>query len=132
MRMCVVSSIVVAATLAGSVLLTGAQAAEDVIATGTFAGASGHATSGGVSVVRTDAGAMVVFEQDFNHDGAPDPKVGFGRDGAYDAAAQLAPLGANTGGQSYPVPASVDPEKYNEVYIWCETYNVPLGVAKLK
>lgn len=65
-------------------------------------------------------------------DGAPDPKVGFGRDGAYDKTSQLAPLGAKKGHQTYQLPASVDPAKYNEVYIWCEQYSVPLGVAKLQ
>jgi hypothetical protein len=121
--------LVFAAVTAGS---AGAQAAEDVLASGTFAGASGHKTSGGVAVVRTDAGAMVVLQQDFSLDGAPDPKVGFGRDGAYDKKAQLAPLSANKGHQTYQLPASVDPANYNEVYIWCEQYSVPLGVAKLQ
>ena len=125
----VMASVVFAVVLASWGL---AQAADHVVASGTFAGASGHTTSGGVSVVRTDAGATVVLEQDFSLDSAPDPKVGFGRDGAYDTKAQLAPLGANKGQQTYPIPDSVDPEKYNEVYIWCEKYSVPLGVAKLK
>lgn len=129
MRTGMVALVVFAAVM---VSLAGAQAAGDVIASGAFAGASGHATSGGVSVVRTDAGAAVVLQQDFSLDGAPDPKVGFGRDGVYDTKAQLAPLGANKGRQTYPVPASVDPEKYNEVYIWCEKFSVPLGVAKLQ
>jgi hypothetical protein len=30
------------------------------------------------------------------------------------------------------VPAHVDPEAYNEFYVWCEQYNVPLGVADLE
>ncbi len=132
MRMRVMASVVFAAALASLMLVAGTQAADHLVAKGTFAGASGHKTSGGVSVVRTDAGAMVILEKDFSFDGAPDPKVGFGRDGAYDTASQLAPLGANKGHQSYPIPASIDPAKYNEVYIWCEKYSVPLGVAKLQ
>jgi hypothetical protein len=123
------ASLVFVVVMAG---VAGAQAAEDVLASGTFAGASGHKTSGGVAVVRTDAGAMVVLQEDFSLDGAPDPKVGFGRDGAYDKSSQLAPLGANKGHQTYQLPASVDPAKYNEVYIWCERFSVPLGVAKLQ
>ena len=132
MRKGLVTSVVFAVVLVSLALPTGAQAAEDVIARGSFAGASGHATSGSVSIVRTEAGAMVVLEQDFNFDGAPDPKVGFGRDGAYDARTQLGPLSANSGRQSYPIPASVDLTKYNEIYIWCKKYAVPLGVAKLQ
>ncbi len=131
MRMGVMVSVVFAAILASLPLMTGAQAASHALATGTFVGASGHATSGGVSIVQTDAGKMVVLEDDFSFDGAPDPKVGFGRDGVYDPASQLAPLDANKGRQTYSIPASVDLAKYNEVYIWCEKFNVPLGVAKL-
>ncbi len=132
MRRRVVTSIVFAAVMAILAPLSGVQAAEDVIARGTFTGASGHKTSGGVSLVRTDAGTKIVLEQDFSLDGAPDPRVGLGRDGAYDAKTQLAPLSANKGRQAYPIPASVDSAAYNEVYIWCEKYSVPLGVAKLK
>ena len=102
-----------------------------MIASGEFMGASKHVTSGGVTVVQTDAGAVVVLGDDFSLDGAPDPKVGFGKDGVYDSKAQLSHLGSNKGGQSYPIPASVDPSQYNEVYIWCEKFSVPLGVAKL-
>jgi len=133
MRTSLAAKTVVAAFLASLALAApfAALAAEKVLASGTFVGASDHATSGGVSVVQTDAGAMVVLEENFSHDGAPDPKVGFGKDGVYDAKSQLAPLAANTGRQTYPVPGAVDPAKYNEVYIWCEKYSVPLGVAKL-
>jgi len=132
MRRCAVALVALAATMVSLALLPGAQAAEDVIGRGTFTGASGHKTSGSVSLVRTDAGTKVVLEQDFSLDGAPDPRVGLGHDGAYDAKTQLAPLGANKGRQTYPIPTSVDPAAYNEVYIWCEKYSVPLGVAKLK
>ena len=132
MRMGVMVSIVFAAVLASLGMATGTQAAGHALATGTFVGASGHATSGSVSIVLNDAGTMVVLEQDFKFDGAPDPKVGFGRDGTYDKTSQLAPLSANEGRQTYSVPASIDLAKYNEVYIWCEKFSVPLGVAKLQ
>jgi Electron transfer DM13 len=132
MRIGAMVAVVFAVVTANLALLAGAQAADHVLATGVFASASGHATSGGVSIVRNDAGTFVVFDKDFNFDGAPDPKVGFGRDGAYDPASQLAPLSANKGPQNYPVPDSIDPTAYNEVYVWCEKYTVPLGVAKLK
>ncbi|MCB2136754.1 MAG: hypothetical protein KDE08_12555, partial [Rhodobacteraceae bacterium] len=69
-----------------SVLPGAASAATD----GQFSGANGHVTTGGVTVVKTaDGGAVVILDSDFNLDGAPDPHVGFGRDGAFDAAADL-------------------------------------------
>ncbi|WP_432612907.1 DM13 domain-containing protein, partial [Litoreibacter halocynthiae] len=35
------------------------------------------------------------------------------------------------GASTYKIPAGIDPDDYNEVWIWCEKFNVPLGVAKL-
>ena len=109
-----------------------APASAQTVGEGTFVGKSGHATSGGVTVNRTGQGYSVQLGADFNFDGAPDPKVGFGRGGAYDRASTLAPLASNSGAQSYTVPSSVDAEAYDEVYVWCEQYAVPLGVAKIK
>lgn len=106
--------------------------AGDVLSSGKFEGRSRHATTGGVTVRKSGTGAVVVLETDFSLDGAPDPKVGFGRDGKYDAAAKLDALKSNAGRQEYAVPAGIDSSRYNEVYIWCEKFNVPLGVARLK
>ncbi len=102
--------------------------AGDILAKGSFVGASDHETSGSVHVT---AGS-VDFQDDFSLDGAPDPKVGFGKDGTYDPATTLSALNANTGAQSYEVPDSIDLSQYNEVYVWCEKFAVPLGVAKLQ
>ena len=105
--------------------------AGEVVLRGQFEGRSSHATSGTATVETSAGGAMVVLGADFSLDGAPDPKVGFGRDGVYDPSAQLEALKSNTGRQEYRVPESIDPTRYNELYIWCERYKVPLGVAKL-
>ena len=106
--------------------------AGDVILRGQFEGRSNHETSGVAMVEKSATGAMVILGKDFKFDGAPDPKVGFGRDGVYDASAQLHELKSKVGRQEYTVPSSVDPTRYNELYIWCQRYNVPLGVARLK
>ena len=109
-----------------------AQADEEVVASGSFKGASSHETNGNVTIRKTDAGVVVVLEDNFDFDGAPDPKLGFGKDGKYDHATQFSHLGSNKGRQVYDVPASVDPEAYNQFYVWCEKYSVPLGIADLK
>ncbi len=102
--------------------------AGDILAKGSFVGASDHETSGSVHV--TDG--SVDFQDDFSLDGAPDPKVGFGKDGTYDPATTLSALNANSGAQSYALPEGIDLGQYNEVYVWCEKFAVPLGVAKLQ
>lgn len=100
--------------------------------TGIFTGASDHITTGGVIVVKTaDGGAFVILDSDFSLDGAPDPRVGFGRDGTYVDASDLGALQNIAGHQIYRVPASINVDDFNEVYIWCLQFGVPLGVADL-
>lgn len=96
---------------------------------GEFTGQSGHATSGSVEVVRTDAGWEVHLGADFSFDGAPDPRVGFGSGDGFAEGTDFERLRANSGTQVYQVPAGIDPAAHDAVYIWCRRYSVPLGVA---
>jgi len=101
-----------------------------VLAAGSFEGRNDHVVTGGVEVVEVDGRFVVNLGADFSLDGAPDPKVGLGKDG-YEKDTKAGNLKAATGASSYELPAGVDPQKYNEVYIWCEKFDVALGVAKL-
>ena len=49
----------------------------------------------------------------------------------YDPATLMGPLTSNTGASTYEVPAGINVDDYNEVWIWCDKFSVPLGVAKL-
>ena len=101
--------------------------------TGTFTGASEHITTGDVSIVTMPSGQkIVIFDANFSLDGAPDPRVGFGKDGVYSDASDLGPLTQKEGLQIYIVPASVNIDDFNELYVWCKKFAVPLGVAALK
>ncbi|MEL6586319.1 MAG: DM13 domain-containing protein [Pseudomonadota bacterium] len=93
---------------------------------GTFSGAARYGISGTAEV----AGNQVNLLDDFRFGNAPDPKVALGRDG-YDPKTLMGLLKNKNGSSSYSIPAGIDPSQYNEVWIWCERYNVPLGVAKL-
>ncbi len=97
---------------------------------GALAGESGHAATGTAQIVENGGTYYVTLAGDFTFDGAPDAKVALGHDG-YDKATLMGALKSNAGAQSYPIPAGIDPAAYNEVWIWCEQYNVPLGMAKL-
>lgn len=121
------------AVLTSATFLTPTTAiADDVSATGTFTGASDHITTGGVSIVKTaNGGAVVILDSDFSLDGAPDPRVGFGSDGTFVDASDLGALTNKEGLQVYIVPPSVNVDDFNEVYIWCKKFAVPLGVASL-
>lgn len=98
---------------------------------GSFTGASDHITTGKVKVVKDGDSYVVKLGKDFSLDGAPDPRVGFGKDGKYDPATDLGELRSKTGAQDYVIPAGTDISGHNEVYIWCRKFSVPLGVAKL-
>ena len=116
-------------------LIFGAEiaSADTVSGSGTFKGASKHITSGEVSVVKMSNGeAVIKLGDSFKFDGAPDPVVGMGKNGKYDASTNLGKLAKSSGQQNYVIPNSIDSSKYNEVYIWCKQYGVPLGVASLK
>jgi hypothetical protein len=93
---------------------------------GNFKGTNNHVTTGSVEVLKD----KVVLLDDFTFDGAPDPKVAFGKDG-YDSKTLMGLLKSNTGTSTYEIPAGINPDDYNEVWIWCEKFNVSLGVAKL-
>lgn len=97
---------------------------------GAFVGASNHVTRGTGGILIDGAERFVTLAEDFWFDGAPDPKVALGRDG-YDPTTLLGPLRANEGAQRYAIPARIDASAYTEVWIWCERFNVPLGVARL-
>lgn len=126
-----VLSAVLAIALAGFIAFA-STADAGAVASGTFTGASDHITTGAVEVIKNDDGShTVVLAADFSLDGAPDPRVGFGKNGKYDKATGMGLLKSLNGAQSFTVPAGVDPADYNEVYIWCLKFNVPLGVAAL-
>lgn len=114
----------VIALASGSVFAADAQ-------TGTFVGASDHITTGTVEVARDDQGYFVRLGSDFSLDGAPDPSVGFGNNGAFVEGTEIGQLRSLTGEQVYRVPASLNPSDFSEIYIWCGRFSVPLGVAEL-
>jgi hypothetical protein len=98
---------------------------------GSFGGVNGHQASGTVEVVKAAGGWEVHLKDNFTFDGAPDPWVGFGKSGSFAPATDFYRLRSNSGAQVYKVPADVDPAPYDEVYIWCRQYSVPLGVAQI-
>lgn len=117
-----------ALTLAASLLAAPALAGAGA---GSFTGLSNHVTRGDVEVVETASGWEIHLKESFWFDGAPDPRVGFGRDGSFVDPTDFEPLRQDAGAQVYKVPAEINPEDFNEVYIWCRRFSVPLGVAAI-
>lgn len=109
-----------------AIAATGAQAGG--AKNGTFTGKSNHVTTGSVEVKKEGGYYVITLSKDFFFDGAPDPWVGFGKNGKY--GAEVAVLKNDTGAQTYKIKADKAGD-FNEVYIWCKKFTVPLGLAKL-
>lgn len=99
-------------------------------ARGAFTGASNHVTTGHATIFTEGGKWFVRLDSDFAFDGAPDPHVALGHDG-YRADASLGLLKSNQGEGVYEIPHALDVADFNEVWIWCDQFSVPLGVAKL-
>ena len=126
----IVGSGVVAVLAIGAALCFKAETAADA-ASGVFQGAGGHKAAGHVEIVKDGAFTKVVFKDDFTLQSAPAPRLAWGKDG-YKRGTIFATLAQFKGAQEYVVPAGTDLSQYNEFWIWCEKFDVPLAVAKLK
>ena len=103
----------------------------DAVSKGNFEGRSKHVTSGQASIVKTATGYDLVLADNFFLDGAPSPVLGFGNNDAYDTSSTFSKLNKKEGGQTYTLPSGFTPGQYSQVFVWCEDFSVPLGVATL-
>lgn len=98
---------------------------------GSFIGLAKHSGFGTAKIISIADKKYVRFEDDFKVTNGPDLFVYFGKDGQYIESAQLGELKGNVGGQNYEVPANINPEDYNEVWVWCRAFSVPFAKAEL-
>ena len=104
--------------------------AAEVLRRGTFKGVEGHKSSGTVEIVKDGDVLKVVFKGDFVLRDAPDPKLAWGQSG-YKKGSIFGKLDKLKGEQEYIIPAGTDIGAYNELWLWCQLFNVGLAVAKL-
>lgn len=98
---------------------------------GVFLGEGGHKASGHVEIIKEGDVTKVVLKDDFTLQEAPAPRLAWGKDG-YKRGTIFATLAKFKGAQEYVVPVGTDLSQFNEVWIWCEKFDVPLASAKLK
>ena len=85
-------------------LAFGANAAVAETKTGSFHGTNNHVTTGDYTISKqADGSHIITLEDNFSLDGAPDPSVGFGKDGKYSKATYLGNLKQLKGKQSFVV-----------------------------
>lgn len=107
-----------------------AMSGAEVITSASFIGENGHEVSGGVEIVKQGAVHYLVLQDDFEFDGAPDPKLGFSQNGEFVEDSLFSGLNLDRGKQIYRLPADFDAATYDEVTVWCDKFDVSLAEAK--
>jgi hypothetical protein len=118
--------------IALSALSTIQPAVAEPLGSGAFSGASGHATSGSVTVTKLGGQYVIELGGDFVLDGAPDPYVSLGAGNKPVNGGLGAVLASNTGAARYVIDATPATDGATQVIIWCKKYAVPLGVAAIQ
>ncbi len=103
--------------------------------TGQLSGRKGYNVSGTVKVKKEGGKTLVVLEDDYIFDPAknpPDIKIAFGKNEKYASGSHIhRKLKVKKGAATFEVPANINTDNYNELYIYCEQFTVILAVAPL-
>ncbi|MEP5729234.1 MAG: DM13 domain-containing protein [Sulfitobacter sp.] len=103
--------------------------------TGQLSGRQGYKVSGTISVKKDGDTTQVILNDDYLFDPSknpPDIKIGFGNGEKYAKGSKIHDnLTVKKGAATFTVPASIDTDKFNEIYIYCEKFTVILAAAKL-
>ncbi len=106
---------------------------ESLSRSGTFRGLNGYSVEGTATIERTADESMVVFETDFRSQSGPGLFVYISPNATnVSGGVSLGELKAQSGAQSYPIPANVDPDEFDHVLIYCQPFRVPFGTANFQ
>jgi hypothetical protein len=92
----------------------------------------GHDAAGGASIIRNPDGSLVVRFEDFDIEGAPDPRVYLvpGNDQRRPGGVSLGRLQGNRGRVlDYAVPTGTQAGPGWTVLVWCRAFSVPIANA---
>lgn len=113
-------------------LIVASAASASPLSKGKFRGATGHVTSGSVTVKEQAGRYVIELASNFSLDGAPDPYVALGKGSGLVSGGLIAVLKSNTGKQRYAVKITPALKGATEVIIWCKKFSVPIGVAPIR
>jgi hypothetical protein len=98
-----------------------------------------HRGSGGLEILKTPEGEVVVRLEDLQTVPGPNLLVYLVRDEdplfPEDVTAAFTTLGglkARTGDQNYAVPAEIDVREWGSVVVWCDTFKVAFAIATIE
>ena len=104
--------------------------------TGSLSGRRGYKVAGDVQVVKDGGSTKVILNDNYLFDQSknpPDIKIAFGNGEKYAKGSHIhSKLNVKKGSATFDVPASIDTDKFSELYIYCEQFTVILAVAPLK
>lgn len=102
---------------------------------GSLSGRKGYNVSGTVKVTKEGGKTVVSLADNYQFDpnkNPPDMKIGFGSVESYAKGSKIRDrLSVKKGAASFEVPAGIDTDKYDELYIYLEKFTVILAVAPL-
>ncbi len=114
------------------------QLAQNVIASGSFVTVEqNHPTEGTAQIITENGKRYLEFSQGFTTARGPDVLIIMHRDSTIAVNVEeadyvtLAPLKSFDGAQRYEIPATVNPNEFKSVGIWCRQFNVTFGYAPL-
>lgn len=96
---------------------------------GKLAGSDGHHAAGMVVITTDRNGTTILQLKNMTVDKVPDGRVYLARNGDYRNGVEVGKLTKFSGTVVVPIPATVDPETYDSVVIWCNRFNVEIGRA---
>lgn len=99
---------------------------------GGLSGLSSHATTDGVSVVRSNAGDYEIrLSPDVLPDGAPDPRIGFAKERRSVESADFEPMQKSESAQTYLAFADIAASEFDTIPVWPSHASGALGAAAI-
>lgn len=110
------------------------NAAQATQRTGTFVSLNGYSVNGMVSLIQPSGGGNLTLQFASNFQSSSGPGLYIYLSNQANSVAggvEVSKLNSNSGMQTYQVPAGVNLNTYNYVFIYCKPFNVPFGRAQL-
>ncbi len=100
--------------------------------TGTFSGLNGYSVSGSATLSGDVNSAVLELGSNFASQSGPGLRVVLGKNGSNTSGGlDLGALMASSGMQTYALPVGTDPGDFSHVFIYCQPFSIPFGVAAL-
>jgi hypothetical protein len=105
--------------------------APEILYLGKMVGEGENEAAGLVTILNLQDHNFISFNEDFKVSECSDATAYLGNDGAYDPETRIGIMTSNEKSQNYEIPQGLDINKYEEVWVVCQSTSKPLGHVKL-